>query len=222
MKAVILAAGRGTRLGEIGKKTPKSLLLLKNKPILDWTFDSLPLEITDVIIVVGHLAQKIKDHAGSLKNGKRIRYVKQGKMLGTAGALWSAKKLLAGGKFLVLNGDDIYDKSDIKKFLKYKLAIGVHKKIPQNKNYISIDIEKGLIKGWHRPEPKEFKKGIYIACGAYVLDDNIFKYRSEKISGGEYGLPQTVLIMARDYKFGGVIMKNWQQMNNLDDIKKLK
>jgi L-glutamine-phosphate cytidylyltransferase len=55
MQAVILAAGRGTRLKPFTDKTPKTLLKVKDKTILEQSLDKLPREINEVIIVIGYL-----------------------------------------------------------------------------------------------------------------------------------------------------------------------
>lgn len=61
MKAVILAAGVGTRLKPITNNTPKCLVKVSNKPILQYQIESyLYADIKDIIIVVGYLSEKIK------------------------------------------------------------------------------------------------------------------------------------------------------------------
>src|SRR3989344_7566576 len=92
MKAVILAAGKGTRFGEITKKIPKSLIPVAGKPIIEYTLEALPSSIKEVYLVVGHLGDMIKNHVGKEYKGIKINYIEIKKLTGTATALWKARK----------------------------------------------------------------------------------------------------------------------------------
>ena len=221
MQAVILAGGKGTRFGDLTKKTPKSLMLVSGKPILEHTLSSLPPQINEVIIVIGHLGDQIKNHFGNKFGSKKIKYVDlNGKFLGTAYSVWQTRKLLRD-KFLVLNGDDLYDKKELGNLVKQKLAVGLAKTIPPSPKYLNIKLDKdNNITGFDYPTEKEMKTGILLATGAYVLNKNIFKYKMVKIANGEYGLPQVIFKMAKKHTFKGVLMKKWIQINRPEDIKK--
>ena len=60
MDAILLAAGFGTRLRPHTLTTPKPLLPIQGRPILDWTLGSLPEEITRVVVVVHYLGEQIE------------------------------------------------------------------------------------------------------------------------------------------------------------------
>ena len=60
MDAIILAAGLGTRLRPHTLQTPKPLLPIRGRPILDWTLGALPLAVDRVIVVVHYLAEQIR------------------------------------------------------------------------------------------------------------------------------------------------------------------
>ncbi|PWB53330.1 MAG: glucose-1-phosphate thymidylyltransferase [Candidatus Methanoperedenaceae archaeon] len=116
MKAVILAAGQGTRMGPLTVNTPKVMLPIANKPILSYVIESArDAGIRDFVLVVGYGAKLIKDY---FKDGSfmdvRIEYVHQEKQMGTADAVASAKGFV-GDRFLVLNGDIIVNPGHIKK-----------------------------------------------------------------------------------------------------------
>lgn len=219
MMAVILAAGRGTRLGKLTQKTPKSLILVHGKPILEYTFSALPSSIKKVILVVGHLNKKIKKRFGNKFQDKKITYV-QTELTGTGGAVWQVKSQLDQNRFLVLNGDDIYHKSELEKLIKYKgWSAGLAKTIPKGPKYLNFNIDKnGFLTGAEYPN----KKGgeITISTGSFVVDSNLFKYKLVKITKTEYGLPQTFLKAIKKYSTKGIIMKNWIQINTPEDIKK--
>lgn len=219
MQAVIMAAGRGSRLGEISKNTPKALVKICGKSIIDYTFSSLPPEIDRAILVVGHLGHIIRDYLKNKFQGIEISYVEQKDIPGTAGALWQAAPFLKDEKFLVINGDDLYMKDEIAGCLKYDISFGLTKRYPLVPLTISIDVDSSsMLNGWHRPSEEEMKKGVNIANGVYVLDKRIFDYQPVKISNGEFGLPHTILDMAKDHKVRGEFMDYWFQINRPEDI----
>lgn len=221
MKAIILAAGKGTRFGEITKKIPKSLIPVNGKPIIEYTLASLPSKITDVYLVVGHLGEQIKSHVGKEYKGIKIKYIELKNLTGTATAVWKAKKYLGKDKFLVLYGDDLYSKNELEKLIRYPWAFGLVKLIPPTPKYLNLvlDSKKYIIQALY-PTKKEMKTGIFISTGAYIMDSRIFKYKPVKLTNGEYGLPQTILTAAKDIPTKGMIMKRWTQINRPEDIKK--
>src|SRR3989344_3109054 len=114
MKAVILCAGEGTRMRPLTFTTPKQLLKVGDKAVLEHIFHELPDQIDEVILVVKYLAGQIQDYFGEEFLGKKIHYVTQvSKDYGTWIGLNEAKHLLGKEKFLVLLGDDILDKDSI-------------------------------------------------------------------------------------------------------------
>jgi len=112
MQAVILAAGKGKRLLPLTQSVPKPLVEVAGKPILCYLLDSLDF-VDEFIIVVGHLADKVKACIGESYAGVRVTYVHQHELNGTAGALKVAKPKLRKN-FLVFNSDDLYGVDDIK------------------------------------------------------------------------------------------------------------
>lgn len=106
MAAVVMAGGLGSRLGEMTKTTPKPLIPVRGKPILEHIVEHLGYAgIRDVFITTRYLAEMIEDHFGDGNSwGVSIDYVREQERLGTAGAL----RLLEGRiqePFLVMNGD---------------------------------------------------------------------------------------------------------------------
>ena len=215
MQAVIMAAGRGSRMGKITEDTPKPLLVVKNKTILEHKFDALPDSINEVIVVINYLGEKIKNHLGDRFNNKDIVYIEQKDMFGTAGALWQAKHLLEN-KFLVVNGDDFYNLSEMNQLVKNDLAMGLSRNKFIGDTLLSIKVgDSGEVQGWNF----EKAENSLIINGAYVLDKRIFNYEPEQIGKGEFGLPHTILKMSRDYPIKGIIMDYWYPLNTPEDIK---
>ncbi len=226
MIAVILAAGKGTRFGEITKKIPKSLIPVAldgqtGKPIIEYTFEALPSSTKEVFLIIGYLGDQIKKHVGQEYKGIKITYIKIKNLTGTATTLWKAKKYLVGEKFLVLYGDDLYSKNELDKLIKNDWAFGLAKSVPPTNKYLNFLLNsKKEIVDTRYPTEKEMRTGILVSTGAYVMDSRIFKYKPVKLANGEYGLPQTMLNAAKDIPIQGVIMKNWTQINRPEDIKK--
>ena len=217
MIAVILAAGKGTRFGKITEKTPKSLIPVAGKPILEHILFSLPSQINEVVLVIGHLGEKIKNKFGNKYEGRKITYV-NAELNGTGGALWQTRSCLEKEKFLVLNGDDIYWKPELKNLIKHNWSAGLIKTLPPSPKYLTFELDKNnIILGARYPNNQELVKGIIMSTGAFVIDYNIFKYKLVQITKTEYGLPQTVLKAAKKYPIKGVMMKNCLQINCLKD-----
>lgn len=119
VKAVILAGGRGTRLGALAAEVPKPLIELAGTPVLEHQITSLRRSgVTDLVLCVGYLGQRIVDRLGDgSRLGVRVRYVFEDRPLGTAGPLAALADDL-GEDFLVLYGDVLCD-MDFAKLVTY-------------------------------------------------------------------------------------------------------
>ena len=114
MKAVILAAGQGTRIRSVHGEHPKCLIEVDNTTILDHQLDSLSLAgIRDVAIVVGYEKEQIIHHVMKRKasNLQRIHFIENQAFAITNNiySLWLALEWLRNDSFIVLNADVIFD-----------------------------------------------------------------------------------------------------------------
>lgn len=108
MKAVILAAGEGTRLRPKTGEIPKPLVEVDDKPILTYCFETLlDIGIEEAVVVVGYKKDRIIERYGNAFRGLEIRYAHQPERLGLAHALLTAEDHV-DSDFAVLNGDNIY------------------------------------------------------------------------------------------------------------------
>lgn len=121
MQAILLAAGEGTRMRPLTYQVPKPMARANGKNLLEHTISRLPKEIDELIIVVGYLAEQIINHFGDEFEGRKVIYVKQKKLLGTAHALSLCEQHIRG-RFIVLMGDDMYSTEDIKNCLENEWA----------------------------------------------------------------------------------------------------
>jgi mannose-1-phosphate guanylyltransferase len=106
MNAMILAAGLGTRLGDLGQTEPKALLDIAGKPLLQRQLEFLERQgVERVVINAHHLAPRIVDFAARYRGPLEVRCIVEPELLGTAGGVRNALDYLGPGAFLVLYGD---------------------------------------------------------------------------------------------------------------------
>ncbi len=111
MRAMILAAGFGTRLKPLTLGLPKPMFPVLNRPLLEHTLNFLSFNgIQDIIINVHHLPDKIIKHFGDGTDfGVRLQFSREEEILGTAGGLKKAQSFLEKETFLVMNSDVLAD-----------------------------------------------------------------------------------------------------------------
>lgn len=121
MQAVILAAGRGTRLQPITDNLPKAMVPINGKPILEILLKQLKeTGIRDVVIVLHYLKEKITNYFGDGKKiGMDIKYVEQKELMGSADAVLCAEPHIKG-KFLLVACDSLFETDQIKRVLEHK------------------------------------------------------------------------------------------------------
>jgi NDP-sugar pyrophosphorylase family protein len=123
LKAIILAGGRGKRLRPITDYVPKSLIPIKNIPIIEWQIKYLKkFGITEVIICSGYKTRMIENYLNNKKLGIKITFSIENKPLGTGGAIKKAGKKIKDKSFIVINGDTITN-IDLKKLMKKENSI---------------------------------------------------------------------------------------------------
>jgi UDP-N-acetylglucosamine diphosphorylase / glucose-1-phosphate thymidylyltransferase / UDP-N-acetylgalactosamine diphosphorylase / glucosamine-1-phosphate N-acetyltransferase / galactosamine-1-phosphate N-acetyltransferase len=120
MQAVILAAGKGTRLMPLTKTTPKALVSVNGKPLLQILLEQLKsVDVTEIIVVVHHLQQEIKKYFGDgQKFGVSITYVTQEKLRGNADALATVEPYIENS-FLCLAVDSLFETDILRKLMKH-------------------------------------------------------------------------------------------------------
>src|SRR5258707_6960208 len=100
MDAIIMAAGLGTRLRPYTLTTPKPLLPVRGRPILDWTLAALPAVVDRVLVVVNYLAEQFETYLSDQKHIKKSTAVRQEQPRGTGDALRSCREHLRSDRFL--------------------------------------------------------------------------------------------------------------------------
>lgn len=217
MQAIILAAGKGTRMAELTKNTPKPMLKINNKPILEYKLNALPEEITEVIFIIGYLGDVIKNYFGNFYNGRKIYYVIQEKLDGSGAAVHLAKDILKD-KFLVMMGDDLYYKDDLKKIIKHDLAVLAHEvEEPSHFGIIETNENGSLINIIEKPKESENKLAN---IGAYMLNKKFFDYDMAYTDSGETNLPLTIAKMSDKHIIKIERASHWFAIGYPEDLKK--
>jgi bifunctional UDP-N-acetylglucosamine pyrophosphorylase/glucosamine-1-phosphate N-acetyltransferase len=217
MQAVILAAGRGKRMKHLTQATTKPMLKIKGKPLLEHKINALPKKIKEIIFIIGYHGDHILSHFKRYFAGRRIIYVVQTDINGTGGALHLAKSILRD-KFLVIMGDDLYHKKDLEKLLEHDLAIlGYEVADSSQFGIIKTDKRGNMTDVIEKPKRSKHKLAN---TGAYVINKKFFEYELVSIGKGEFGLPQTLAKMSRDYKIKVEKAKAWHPIGSPDDLKK--
>jgi mannose-1-phosphate guanylyltransferase len=180
---MILAAGRGTRLGDLGAELPKSMLPLAGRPVLEWTLQALrSAGILDVVINLHHAADVIPARFGDgSKLGLRIHYIHEPEILGTAGAVRNARHLLDDGSFLVVYGDTVLDWDPGPMVSDHAAAEAVatiavsEVPDPSNMGVVLFDADHRITAFIEKPGPRP-ELGRWVNAGLYVLEPAIFEH----------------------------------------------
>ncbi|NQT83283.1 nucleotidyltransferase family protein [bacterium] len=183
MKVVLLAAGEGTRLGELTENVPKVMLPVDGVPILEHAVRRLQAHgFQDLHINLHHLPDVIRDHFGDGKRfGVRITYSYEPEILGTAGAVEKLLPQLGEDPFLVIYGDNLTD-CDFRQLVeshesrKTAATVGVHwREDVTSSGVVVFDEESGRIRKLvEKPSPTEAPKlGHWVSAGVFVLENEI-------------------------------------------------
>ncbi|MFT6180103.1 MAG: dTDP-glucose pyrophosphorylase [Akkermansiaceae bacterium] len=173
--AVVMAGGKGTRLGELTRHLPKPMIKVAGRPILERIVHQLVgAGVTQIYLSVNYLAEVIEDHFGDgRKFGCEISYLREESPLGSGGALSLLPQPMEEA-ILVMNGD-LISEFDVERFLdtheKTKAAITVGVQSYQHQvPFGCVQIEDGQIRALvEKPALSEtINTGIYAIAPKYV------------------------------------------------------
>ena len=204
MKAVILAAGRGTRMLPLTATMSKGMIPVANVPLLRWT--ARFLDFCEEIIMV--VSEGQRDIIADFINEPKVRLVFQDDPMGTGHALLQAEQHVKG-RFLLVYGDDIYGEEDIKSVSEMEASV-VTSYVSENPSaYGVLEVENGLVISLE--EKPASPKSNLANCGLYLLDDSIFEVlkRVGKSPRNEYELTDAIGAMVRGGKVKNYTVKTW-------------
>jgi bifunctional UDP-N-acetylglucosamine pyrophosphorylase/glucosamine-1-phosphate N-acetyltransferase len=194
MDAVILAAGLGTRLRPYTLQTPKPLLQVRGRPILDWALGALPSAVDRVVVVVHYLAEQIEAYLRTQTRFAQWTTVKQEQPRGTGDALRACRSLLRSDRFLVLNGDDLFGAADLAALARTTAGVLVHPVDEPRRFGIAFLRPDGTLE---RLVEKPNLEGRQLAnTGAYLFPQTVFDIELTLSARGEYEITDYVTTLA--------------------------
>jgi MurNAc alpha-1-phosphate uridylyltransferase len=233
MKAMLLAAGIGSRLGKLTEKTPKSLIEVGGKTMLDHVITRLKdAGVDGIMINLFHLGDKIENYVASKKSYSiDIRYSKEDELLGTGGGLKKAASFFENEESFYIYNCDIYCELDLKKVYEF------HKASPAAATLVTMKRESsrqlyfdkgGNLAGWINKDSKsgEFDPITHTKLafsGIHLATPKIFNYM--KNENGNFSIITSYLnaVAAGDRIQNYTITDEyWIDMGKEDSLKELK
>ncbi len=227
MKAVLLAAGKGTRLLPITVDMPKVLIEVNGKPFLWYVLEHLRVAgFDDIGLVVGYKKEKIYEFVKKYlakQGGMKITFIEQKEQLGTGNAVLCAREFVGTENFIVYYTDNLISARDLQRLplddeFTYVMAMQVQ--YPERYGVLVHSGEKLLE---IREKPKEYF-GNWVNAGIYKLTPEIFPLLAKVTLSprGEMELTDAVTLLAKKGK--AKIMKlqeYWLDLGKKDDIPKV-
>lgn len=233
MKAMVLAAGQGTRLHPLTEHTPKALVPVAGRPMIEYSLLLLKrYGIRDIIINLHHLGDQIESYLGDGKQwGLQITYSKEPELLDTGGGLLKAKRFLQDGTFIVINTDVLIDLalSDLVAFHEKNRAVAtlVLRPDPLADQFGSMEIDgdgriRRFLQTWTAATELSVPTTELMFTGVQVLEPRVFDYMApddtlRKFSTTKDTYPRMLLHQERlfGFRFGGF----WQDVGTTSRIK---
>jgi mannose-1-phosphate guanylyltransferase len=183
MRAMVLAAGLGTRLRPLTYETPKPLVPVANRPMMDHVLELLRHNgITEIVANLSYLPEQIREHYGDGSDfGVDIQWSFEERLLGTAGGVRKVRDFFGDESFLVLAADALTD-IDLDGLLKAHrgnegIATLTVKRVADTREYgVVVTAADGRIQGFQeKPHPDEALADV-ASCMIYVFEPAIFDY----------------------------------------------
>ncbi len=217
MQCVILAGGKGTRLLPLTENTPKPLVSVAGKPLLDHIVEALPTAVSELIIVTGHLGHKIKEYCGEEYAGRKVTYVHQAEQKGTAHALWLAKEHIKG-RFLFMFADDIHGVHDIARATSFtRSMLTLTTNTPERFGIVVRHPDGTLAEMIEKPK---CPPSNLASTGVMVLDENIFEFEVKTELNGEFYLTDVIAEYAKKYPIAVVEQTLWIPIGYPEDVER--
>ena len=212
MKAVVLAAGEGTRLKPITLTRPKHLIKVGGKPLLEHCLNALKaVGIEETLIVIHYMGDAIRTYFGDGKNfGLRISYVEQKEVLGTGNAVSIAEPYVKED-FVLVYGDLLFSVDALKK------VVAIHERekpaatmavVPVEKpeNYGIVELETSHVKNIIEKPSRDKAPTNLANAGIYIFSTEIFeKIKQTKASvRGEWEITDAISLLLKEKTVLGV------------------
>ena len=216
-RAIIPAAGKGTRLLPLTKAVPKELMPLGRKPVLEHIVDeAISCGIEEILFVISQEKTAIRAHFGDGGGGARFSYTFQAVQKGLADAIYCGREFVGDEPFAVILGDSIITTDQ--PVLPFRRVLDTYHNtdaagviivqrtpIEEVRRYGIVKPKHGIAPSFQieaiveKPEPKE-APSEYAVAGRYAFDAVVFSYieRTAPGAGGEYQITDSVDLMLKD------------------------
>jgi NDP-sugar pyrophosphorylase family protein len=182
MKAMVLAAGLGTRLRPLTDDKPKCLIPLAGRPLLDWTLRWLSnFGVNECVINLHYLPNKVQDFVGEgSQYGLQIHYSYEPELLGTAGAVKKVAPFF-DQPFYVIYSDN-FSQWNLRNLVEIHeknqavatMAVHWREDVTQS-GMVEIDQNNRILRLVEKPKPENVTSH-YVNAGFYYLDTRVFNY----------------------------------------------
>jgi N-acetyl-alpha-D-muramate 1-phosphate uridylyltransferase len=179
MKAMILAAGFGTRLKPLTDSTPKALVHFLNEPLVNYQIKKLiNFGFDEIVINAHHIAGMISEYFKKNTFGIKINVIEEAEILGTGGGILNAKEFLKNEDFFLVINVDVFTDFDFREIIKFHkknnplASIAVQKRV--TKRHLEFD---GNMKLVGRENENSIKENLYAFNGIHIVSNNIFTGR---------------------------------------------
>ncbi|HDD45871.1 MAG TPA: phosphocholine cytidylyltransferase family protein [Candidatus Aenigmarchaeota archaeon] len=230
MKALIIAAGQGSRLKELTNHKPKPLIQLLGRSLIERVILNIKQAgINEFVIVIGYLGDKIK---AKLRDGKKygvkIQYVENKEWDKENGiSVLKAKEALKNENFILTMSDHVFEPRMVKELLKLgadiknECILCVDKSL--SKNYIDLDdaTKVRVDNGYILDIGKGLKEYNAIDCGVFLCTPIIFKALEKSIKNGNATLSGGIAVLAKERRMKAFDIKNifWMDIDTPEDLK---
>jgi choline kinase len=226
---IIAAAGLGTRLRPLTNYKPKSLLEIDNKSILSWQLTMIPKKyINEVIIIIGHEGEQIKDEIKNLNLGVKVKFIfNELYKECSCGFSFALTKNIIKGPIIYMNSDLIIKKTDLFQFLdnQYENSLLVNLNEVQHSDFIRGEI-KDNHEMVHWPETGYGNRGNCIIIGPFKMTNSTHNFicrefykldetLKKKISC--YGLFSKAMAYSKFYGVN-ILYKNFWEIDTYEDF----
>lgn len=220
MDGIIMAGGKGTRMRPLTLETPKPLLHVQDRPILEWGLMSIYGIVDHVLIVVKYLKEQIESYMAKQTLFSNYTIVEQlPEPLGTGHAIQCCHSHLQSEDFLVINGDDLFSAMALKQLSQQNFGIlSILKQDPSVYGAIILD-EAGNFQRIHEKPPVDlYPPPVPVNIGAYKFTTDVFAYDIPKSARGEYEITDYVSYSAVDHAITVVTSPFWLPIGNPTDL----
>jgi mannose-1-phosphate guanylyltransferase len=237
VRAMVLAAGLGTRLRPITHAVPKPMVPVLNRPVMEHIVRLLVANgFTEAIANLHWFPETIEGHFGDGSEfGIELSYSREEQLLGTSGGVRNAAGFL-GDSFLVISGDALTD-IDLRAMAEFHeshdgIATLATKRVADTSQFgVAITAEDGRIQGFQeKPEPAEALSDL-ANCGIYMFRSEIFDFfpepgTSKAASEGDppgfadWAMDVFPALLEADVPFySHEIDRYWNDIGNLDELR---